>query len=300
MIGPDGTEPSAISDNVTQCKQRALVQIRESFEDCVNPDNRLSYHNQAHTEGVVARTEVITRAMGLSARDVDRSRLAAACHDVSRTWTERMEDDGAVVRVPNSPTDEAQSIVWMISTVMMVFDRNLLLTRHDLSIASAAIMTTAPIARADKDVKYQPLLTASSHPVARALALADMNAAAMARTPEEAEAAAREGDRYLRERELGLARHLRGIKSRAEFPLQLAKIYRRRILDSHDSQTRFLGDRTEHLVGDLGEFEAELAPLLSFDNIWRVRKAWSQLHLDRIGMDFWDLLADIGYDVPAA
>jgi hypothetical protein len=244
--------------------------------------------------------------MTVSDKDHLITLVAAAFHDVERRWTPHVSFDGIVERKTNPYIDEVASArqasreVRAIADSIAMHTGSCLFDDDDYDMLSAAIIATTVISDEHTGSVFQPLLTPASHPVIRALALADLNAAAMANTPELVEKAARDGDLLSCERELGIGRVLRSIMQRSELDRDQREKFLARMTFVRDTHLGFLIGRERRLVGELGPHKDMLAELINVEHIERVYTRVFALWEERQTMDFWELAADMGYQVPPA
>lgn len=287
------------------------------------PIDRLAYHTVLHTERVSHDAGLLAKRMGCSPREIGVAKLGGAFHDTCRKWT-KGSDNGVSVRVSNSPIDEAASAAEFVEFHTRVITvPHAQLSSDEIALVVAAIMATVPKFGAQCEV-WQPLLTANAHSVVRAVALADLNAAALADTPQKVDAAAREADLLFREREIEIDNFFsmgkadlifgeRAIdianfvtmssdKTVPGFRSELPDIYRKRMLRALSRQDRFLSHRTSRLRDELGPYidDSRLKSIINVENINLVRDQLAHIRARRTTMDFWELATDMGYMVPAA
>ena len=275
---------------------QALNTVRARFENPTRgPDEVLTYHNAHHTQSVICRVGKIASRMGISDRETQLAYIAAAFHDIVRTWKLHTDFAGLAVRETNPFFDEIASAREAVHEMKQYPDFS---ADSDCDLVTASILATVVSPGENTGSFYQPLLNKSSHPVIRVVALADLNAAAMASTSEAIEEVARDGDRLFREREMHIARTMRRIKQRSELASIDEDDYSLRMRWAPETQMNFLIDRIKRLPAELSTYKEALAPLLSIENIARVRGRVFALRELRRTMSFWDLAADMGYVIP--
>lgn len=158
-----------------QAAAHAYALIRTRYEDVPVPE-RLFYHMQDHTKGVWERTRLIGQALGLSERELLLAEIAALFHDTVQRWKPILREGSQVVRQRSAGENEAlsaaEAATWMAASEFEFRPVEIAL------VANAIIGTTPDWHVADRTV-IQPLVTSTSHPITRALALADLGEAGM-------------------------------------------------------------------------------------------------------------------------
>lgn len=167
-------DDSLASDVITG---QAMVLIKGRFED-VPPSLRLQYHNTFHTNGVRQRAVAIARAMGLSEREVIITDIAAAFHDTVQAWHAVEKGNGVVIRQRHAGQNEVASAQEAVDAMSEPFT-TLTFTPKEYGVVASAIVATIHAWSGTFGTVIQPFLTACNHPVARAVALADLGAAGM-------------------------------------------------------------------------------------------------------------------------
>lgn len=285
--GPSAPQPESVeSPVVARALEVALKIIKEEFEEG-DIENRLAFHDQEHTKGVVRRAGVIARAMGLPAREVLLAQVASAFHDVVQEWKEDKRDTGAVMRSRLAGDNERKSaekaLNWMKNESGEVF------TEAEYARVWSAIMATVP----DWDPTYATVkqvdIVPGVHPITRALALSDLGAAGM-----EPAISHHEGLALFTEENLDIVRALRASEGKLEtIPEADQERYKNRYATYLTNQVAFIRGRQARLEVELeglpepaltqvralfshfdtsiqqAEAEAAAAPSLTFDEIAR-------------------------------
>lgn len=282
----------------------ALVSIDLHYgSKAPDPDKRLDYHGVAHSRRVSRDAARLAERMRCFPREIELARVAGAWHDIVRDWFEVRDKEDCMIRRSCSPQDEAGSFGEFRRFAALYPSRACSVPDTDeTALVGVAIMATVPAFGPASGEVWQPLLMSDTHRVVRAVALADINGAALADTPEKVAASAREVDLLVREYELDLSRALRDLKTRAEVPVYFAEKYRGRMLAAIERQTRFLTDRHRRLPGELGSCakNPNVLQVINRENIERVIAEVQVLRDRRLEMGFWELAADMGYDIPAS
>lgn len=154
---------------------QAIVLIRSRYED-VPFERRLFYHDTFHTHGVRERVFKIARAMGLSDRHLMLTDIAAAFHDSVQAWRPVKKGNGVIIRQRHAGTNEVASTQEAVDAMS---NSDIEFTPEEYGIVASAVIATIPSWSVEHGTVVQPFLTACSHPVARAVALADLGAAGM-------------------------------------------------------------------------------------------------------------------------
>ena len=173
IVGSSGDEHGEYVAAERKATQIALDAIRARFEGGTVPDH-MYYHNSAHTAGVIARARAIGVAMGMSARELLLTVIAAAFHDIVQQWSPAREDDGSVIRQRHAGRNEVASAHEAVEAMAQLGPA---FTSDEQGIVASAIIGTIPAWDNELATVVQPFLVA--HPVVRALALADIGSAGM-------------------------------------------------------------------------------------------------------------------------
>lgn len=274
--------------------------VRARFDRPANPEDRLVYHAYAHSWRVARDAAMLAERMGCRPSDVNLARVGGFAHDAYRTWREVSDAEHWAVRRADSPLDESGSAAELVRFCLR-YDATGAIgpASHEVAIMVASIMATSPRFGPVDDVT-QPLLDRASHPVVRAVALADINAAALAFTSDRVFEALCDMDRIFRERELGIERVLRSTKMRSELSSDVAARIRERITLAMYRSTMFLCSRESRLNEELGTFceNPRVAEVISVRNLRTVQGELFVLIRKREQLGFWELLADMGYEIP--
>ncbi|MDB5244862.1 MAG: hypothetical protein JWN18_732 [Parcubacteria group bacterium] len=153
--------------------------IKSQYENVQIPD-RLFYHVWAHTDGVIGRATRIATALKLSTPFVTIVQTAAAKHDEVQLYARDRKVDGRVMRQRAIGANERQSGAAALKFIRQhrAAEGAILMDENHL-ILIEAILTTVPKWNSEYKTVVQPALNRGSHPVTRAVALADLGAAGM-------------------------------------------------------------------------------------------------------------------------
>lgn len=201
----------------------------------------LFFHNQHHTLGVCDRAKQIGTQLDFSPRDFLLLQLACLFHDSIQGSTIIEQKDGARLRVRWTERNERASGEEALAIVEKL---KLILTSEEKNIVRSAILATVPKWSVADATVIQPFLSADSHPIARALALADLGTAGM-----DSAAYVAEGPRLFLEENVDIAwlsdAHL------ADLTEEMKGWYRKRILAFFKGQTSFAKGRQSRLWVEL-------------------------------------------------
>lgn len=278
--------------NVAVAIDVALGTVHSRFGHGVVPDNVLSFHGIAHTVGVLKRSIMIAKAMGLSDKDIDLAIIAASFHDTVQEWEESVTQDGRVLRRrfagKNEEASAAEAIAWMQANGF---------GEVDCQLVTEAVMATVPGWSPSLGTVIQPNLKRDSHPVVRAIALADIGVAGM-----DGALFIREGDPLFREENLDVARALRAVTTRSDLTAETQEAYKARMLAWLGSQSGFARGRKTALENELGNLDdvQKDAVRTLFSGFDAAIAASERFVACRSGLSFWDLAAAMGYSIPAA
>lgn len=271
----------------------ALQLIQERYEDNANPEGDLPFHNVKHTKGVIRRTALLLSAMRVDERTIQLGRLAAAFHDTVQNWEPNPGPDGKVMRKRfagrNEEASAAEAIAWM-RQYLSTF------TREDKVLVTKAIMATVPGWDPEAKTVYQPNLKADSHPVVRAVALADLGTGGI-----DGREFAKEGDPLFREENLDIAAAIRAAKTQADVPSSRQETYKARMLAWSKSQAGFVRGRKQRLELELGNLDAVLKDCfrsILFHHFGEAAQAADELVAQRENLPFWEVARAMGYSVP--
>lgn len=156
------------------------VIVQAALHDIQQRHGDKAYHNVDHTLTVMRRTRMIleyVRALYpdlVADRDIDRGYIASAWHDSEQEGEER---DGMWVRF--APQNEYRSGFGAIEAMRMAapFRGEPSYTQDDMDSVMIAVCHSVPAWDVHNRTVYQPLLSAQSPMVARALAYADIGSA---------------------------------------------------------------------------------------------------------------------------
>lgn len=277
---------------LTAAVHYALGLIQSRFGDDAMNDNKLPFHGVAHTTGVAKRSTMIAKAMGLSDADIDLAAIAALFHDTVQDWEEVTTPDGRILRRrfagKNEEASAAEATAWMQANGY---------GDEDCQIVTEAILATVPGWSPQLGTVIQPNLSATSHPVVRAVALADIGVAGM-----DGERFVLEGDPLFREENLDIARALRDATTRPAIGADTQEAFKARMLAWSRSQSGFARGRKAALEAELGSMDdARKDAVRSLFSQFDVAIAASErLVAERSEHSFWNLAAAMGYAIPAA
>lgn len=241
---------------------QALVLVRSRYED-VPFERRLFYHDTFHTREVRERALRIAQAMGLSDRYLVLTDIAAAFHDSVQVSHAVERGNGIVVRQRHAGQNEVASAQEAVDAMT---GSSIEFTPEEYIIVAFAITTTPPAWSAPFGTVIQPFLTSCSHPVARAVALADLGAAGMDTT-----CFARDWKTLFAEEQLDIMAALVNAKRASDIDVATQDSYRARYIAWLNSQSPFARGRQALL-------NHELEGLVDTDARERVRALFS--HFD--------------------
>ncbi len=219
--------------------------LRQRFELAENLDDRLPYHNGAHTEGVVRRALKIAEALGASKKEMELVEIAAAFHDSVQEWEESVLEGGVIKRKRFITGNEQKSAVEAIAWMKQYPER---FTEEDCEKVREAIETTIPDFSPSTNTVVQPRHTKESSLVARAVGFADIGTAGM-----EPETFAREGVQLFAEEHLDIVRAIRTASSPDDILEQKQKEYLARYRAWMDFQIKFAHGRQTETLNNLGD-----------------------------------------------
>lgn len=271
----------------------ALGNIQMRFGDGVTEDAQLAYHGVAHTCGVLARSMVLAHAMGLSPSEIDLVGIAASFHDTVQEWEEYHRPDGALVRRRfvgrNEEASAAEAVLWMRESG--AYDD------RAYQLVTDAILATVPGWDPVLRTVIQPNLHVESHPVIRAVALADLGTAGM-----EGERFTEDADPLFREECLDIARALRTATMRSELDEEQQEAFRQRMVAWRELQMHFACGRKQLLEVELGDLSATSKERVRslFGGFDAAIAASSRIVEERRALPFWTLAERMGYVIPSA
>lgn len=275
--------------------QHALALVRTRYEENDNWQQNLPFHNVEHTEGVIRKTALLLRAMRAEERKVQLGRLAAAFHDTKQAWEPNPGPDGKVMRKRFAGTNEqasaAEAVAWM-QQYPEVF------TEEDYALVTVAIMATVPGWDPEAKTVYQPNLKTDSHPVVRAVALADLGTGGI-----DGREFIKEGDPIFREENLDIAAAIRAAKKQSDISADRQQAYKTRMLGWSRSQAGFVRGRKQRLeleLGNLDTFLKDRVRSILFHHFGEAAQAADELVAKRENLPFWEVARAMGYSVPTA
>lgn len=231
---------------------QAIVLIRSRYEEVPFPQ-RLRYHNTVHTLGVQQRAVEIARAMCLSTRHVALVTIVAAFHDSVQAWHPVEKGNGVAIRQRHACRNELASLQEMVCVVSDPA-LSLRLTPEEYGIAASGFIATIPEWSAEHKTVVQPFLTPCSHPVARAVALADLGSAGM-----DPECFVREGPALFAEEQLDIMSALITATRASDIIEPVQYSYRSRYVAWLESQAGFAKGRQALLAKELKGLSAGAA-----------------------------------------
>ena len=275
-----------VPDYLDANRGRDVLEIPKEDLESTRELLKMPFHNVAHSREVVQRTEMILEAMvnggvEISEEDFQLGRMLAAGHDLVQKWTIKLRENGKRERVRfkgENEKDSADALIEMMKTSGC--------RRMPEDVIRETLDATIPSGWDGKTV-VQAHLTPESHPVVRAVALADLGAAGL-----DPASFIRGGDQLFVEENIDL------------LDLDLDQIsevdiekYRARMLAWTKSQMGFAEGRRDRLEAELGNLpeaaKAELRKLFShFDE--SIAKA--KEHVERReALSFEDLYEAMGF-----
>ena len=249
---------------------------------------KMSFHVEMHSKEVLSRTESILEAMinggvEISAKDFQLARMIASGHDLIQRWKTIQHKGGKLERkrfMRDNEHDSADKLIELMRAEGLEdFDEALLRAAFEATIPDGWDGTTV----------VQKNLLADSHPVVRAIALADLGAAGM-----DTKSYTRGGDELFVEENLDM--HNLDVSALSD---DEKEEYFKRMLDWTKIQVSFATGRKDRFEEELGnlpeEAKVELKKLFSqFDNsILRARQSYDT----RRGLSFEDLYEVMGFSV---
>ncbi len=280
-----------LSKTVEAALTAAVALIEKRYGTGASNENELAFHGVRHTNGVVARAVSLITAMEASEEDITLAGIAAAFHDTVQNWEEFARPDGAIMRKrfagQNERDSAAEAIAWMRETGIY--------SEHRAALVTEAILATVPGWNVDHKTVVQPNLRPDSHPVVRAVALADLGTGGM-----EGETFVTEGDPLFREENLDIARAIGSARSQSDITEEAQQRYRGRMLAWTQSQSTFVSGRKALLeteLGNLGDSLKEPTRQLfrGFDD---AITASALLVATRSTLSFWEMAQAMGYNIP--
>jgi hypothetical protein len=265
---------------------RAATDIPKDVFDETRELLKMYFHVELHSRDVLSRTEDILEAMinggvEISSEDFQLARMVAAGHDLIQRWNTFQHKDGKLERKRFISDNEHESADKLIELMKEEGVEEI-----DEALLRAAFETTIPDGWDGRTV-VQKNLFKDSHPVVRAIALADLGAAGM-----DTKSFNRGGDELFVEENLDM--HNLDIASLSE---DEKEGYFDRMIDWTKLQITFASGRQARFEDELGnlpkEAKLEMQQLFSeFDNsILRSRQAYDT----RRGLSFEDLYVIMGF-----
>ncbi len=232
-----------------QALNHALKLIEKRFENGPR-DNRLAYHRRKHTVGVVLRTEKIARAIGLPALEYLLGVIMGSFHDTVQEWVAIERKDGSIFRQRKTGKNEngsgQEAIEWMKKQKDVIF------TDRDYELVHMGCMVTVPSWSIEYGTVIQAALTPESHPVIRAVALADIGSPGM-----DPIGFGEDGDFLFAEQELDIMAALLMAKKPGDISSEKQKEYLTRYFAWLNSQIGFARGRQRLFETELGNLSEE-------------------------------------------
>lgn len=279
----------------------AIEIIRKNFEGHDNPVENLDYHNSRHTITVVIRTIEILRAMQRGGTVIESKHfleaiIAAAFHDTVQDYKViEIEENGfkKKMRVRATGENERKSSELAAEFMKRVNSQTgtVIFDEDSIRRVKEAIVATVPGFDHEKKIVYQPNLKNNSHPVTRALALADLGTAGMGNYEEFKQ----DGDALFREENIDITKKLQnqGISDKEK------ERYRQRMITWSESQVSFAEGRMTRfeieIEGLPDNVKQELRQL--FPNFGNTIAGARTTASTRQNMTFEDLARDMGYQI---
>lgn len=237
----------------------AIGLIRERFETG-SIEDRLAFHNIAHTLGVLRRAATIAEALQLSSKETMLVLIAAAFHDTVQDWEARVTPDEFTIRyrkegiIEETSAQEAEA--WMRNYTDMQFEET------DYALVRKAILATRAHWDSEYNAVIQPDVSQDIHPVALTVALADLGTAGM-----EPDVFKDQGDLFFIESEMEIVQALRDRENGMDIPEDIQEKYLKRYQEFQAGQITFAEGRKrvfEHEMQQLTpEVQERLFPLFS-------------------------------------
>ena len=235
--------PEVVED-IRKFVEEAYLEIRMRFEDG-HPLARLWFHDTEHTfgSGVIERATRIAVVMELPKRSIMIAQYAAAYHDTVQSWSVINGKGGVMKRQLHAGVNEVGSAH---KALARIDSSSLPFSPFEKGLIASAIITTIPEWNVEHRTAFQPLLTPDSHPVIRAVALADLGAAGM-----DPVAFSRGGTRLFAEEQLDVMFAVRNAKVPSEIGQAKQRQYRERLIGWLETQPRFALGRKALLEEEL-------------------------------------------------
>lgn len=232
--------------------EHALEVIRIKHEKVSSPA-RLFFHVTDHTTGVIARATSIMQALGVSEVQVTIGQTSAAMHDVIQLYRAPSEPDGKMIRQRLVGTNERESASYALQYVRQHRSAvGAFLQDYNHAILLEAIFVTVPKWDSEHQTMIQPALNQGSHPVTRAVALADLGSAGM-----DPQTFANEGPVLFAEDNIDIALTLAKTRSATELDEPTQAWYRRRLVSWLETQVAFVLGRRRMLHYELEGLSSE-------------------------------------------
>jgi len=298
-------EPLPFDTHVERGIAQALDSIRERFEESDRRE-QLPFHNAAHTEGVVNRTEQILRAVReatpdeLSERDIALGKLIASFHDTVQNWEENpiTESDGRHTKimrkrfVEDNERASADELVAYMKKVNRDNPTGDVFTTEDMALAKQGIDATVPEFSLERLTVLQPKFDTESPTIAIAVAMADLGVAGM----EGPGPFAAEGDTLFREENLDI---LDAMQDPTTLTDEQKEYFRSRMLGWSAFQPTFVKGRKGLLEEDLAGIpeQAQGTVHALFDKFDETIRVATEIAEQRKEMSFEELARDMGYEI---
>lgn len=212
--------------------------------EIVSMPERLFYHTTGHTHGVIKRALRIADALRLSEREKLLVIFAAAYHDTVQKWEPVEKSPGTIVRHRFTVKNERESALEAVAA-MEASDGDF--TEKEMVLVASAIQATLPAWDMELQTVRQPLLTPESHPVIRAVALADLGEAGM-----DPDAFLISSNRIFAEDQISLMKRVVRTDGPDEIPLDEQEEYRERFISWLKTQPAFAQGRKALLATECG------------------------------------------------
>ena len=156
-----------------------ITEIPETVYEETRDLLKMPFHNEAHSTEVVDRTRLILEEMQnggveITAEEFELGRMSAAWHDWDQRWKTVQHDSGKLERKRFVGENERSSADALLQEL-----RSRGFVDVDEELVRAAFEATVPGWDAKNGTVEQGALHADSHPVVRAVALADLGAAGL-------------------------------------------------------------------------------------------------------------------------
>lgn len=210
------------------------------------PGEYFSYHDRYHTNDVRNRGWLLGIAFGLSDRELQLEQHACTFHDVFQNWHPMEKPDGSIVRVRHGGPNELKSADVAVDELR---NRSPDCSSFDQGLVAHGILATIPDWDKEHGTVFQPFLNAASHPVIRAVALADLGDAGM-----DTESFLKAGPKLFLEENLDVSRTITIARRSSAISADQQEWYRNRFVGWLKIQPTFAKGRQQRLEMELANY----------------------------------------------